>query len=131
MVLLGDVDRDFLCRPTAGLAEFHHNHYWRPITVKGMSLMTMPLTAWAWYITSCMSLTAFAVLMPACILVILGRMTRTSFFVPSDGPGHYRQIAAALRKSTFSGSTFSGFSDIPRCTSRLFQAWASFSCSYH
>jgi cytochrome c oxidase subunit 1 len=30
---------------------------------KGMSLMRLPLTAWAWFITSVMGLTAFAVLM--------------------------------------------------------------------
>src|ERR1700692_4660420 len=51
--------------------------------VKGMSLMRLPLTAWAWFITSCMGLTAFAVLMPACILVILDHLAGTSFFVPS------------------------------------------------
>ncbi|HZD31044.1 MAG TPA: cbb3-type cytochrome c oxidase subunit I, partial [Candidatus Angelobacter sp.] len=38
---------------------------------KGMSLMRLPLTVWAWFITSCIGLTAFAVLMPACILLIL------------------------------------------------------------
>jgi cytochrome c oxidase subunit 1 len=53
------------------------------LRVKGMSLMRMPLTAWAWFITSCMGLTAFAVLMPACILVILDHVAGTSFFVPS------------------------------------------------
>jgi cytochrome c oxidase subunit I len=51
--------------------------------VKGMSLMRLPLTAWGWFITSCMGLTAFAVLMPACILVILDHVAGTSFFVPS------------------------------------------------
>jgi cytochrome c oxidase subunit I len=54
------------------------------LRVKGMSLMRMPLTAWAWFITSCMGLTAFAVLMPACILVILDHVAGTSFFVPSN-----------------------------------------------
>jgi cytochrome c oxidase subunit 1 len=53
------------------------------LRVKGMSLMRLPLTAWAWFITSCMGLTAFAVLMPACILVILDHLAGTSFFVPS------------------------------------------------
>jgi cytochrome c oxidase subunit I len=51
--------------------------------VKGMSLMRLPLSAWGWFITSCMGLTAFAVLMPACILVILDHVAGTSFFVPS------------------------------------------------
>src|ERR1700688_2934832 len=53
------------------------------LRVKGMSLMRLPMTAWAWFITSCMGLTAFAVLMPACILVILDHVAGTSFFVPS------------------------------------------------
>ena len=48
-----------------------------------MSLMRLPLSAWAWFITSCMGLTAFAVLLPACILVILDHVAGTSFFVPS------------------------------------------------
>jgi cytochrome c oxidase subunit 1 len=54
------------------------------LRVKGMSLMRLPLSAWAWFITSCMGLTAFAVLMPACILCILDHMAGTSFFVPSN-----------------------------------------------
>jgi cytochrome c oxidase subunit 1 len=54
------------------------------LRVKGMSLMRLPMTAWAWFITSCMGLTAFAVLMPACILVILDHVAGTSFFVASN-----------------------------------------------
>src|SRR5579862_7692777 len=54
------------------------------LRVKGMSLMRLPLTAWGWFITSCMGLTAFAVLMPACILVILDHVAGTSFFVASN-----------------------------------------------
>ena len=49
---------------------------------KGMSLWRLPLTAWAWFITSCMGLTAFAVLLPACILLILDHVAGTSFFIP-------------------------------------------------
>src|ERR1700722_4837010 len=51
---------------------------------RGMSLMRLPLSAWAWFITSVMGLTAFAVLMPACILLILDHVAGTSFFVPSN-----------------------------------------------
>src|ERR1700723_3725076 len=54
------------------------------LRVKGMSLMRLPLSAWAWFITSCMGLTAFAVLMPACILAILDHVAGTSFFVASN-----------------------------------------------
>src|ERR1700680_4203701 len=53
------------------------------LRVKGMSLMRLPLRAWAWFITSCMGLTAFALLLPACILVILDHVAGTSFFVAS------------------------------------------------
>ncbi len=51
---------------------------------RGMSLWRLPLSAWAWFITSCMGLTAFAVLMPGCILLILDHVAGTSFFVPSN-----------------------------------------------
>jgi cytochrome c oxidase subunit I len=51
---------------------------------KGMSLMRLPLTAWAWFITSCMGLTAFAVLLPACILLLLDHVAGTSFFIPGN-----------------------------------------------
>ena len=51
---------------------------------RGMSLWRLPLSAWGWFITSCMGLTAFAVLMPACILLILDHVAGTSFFVPSN-----------------------------------------------
>jgi cytochrome c oxidase subunit I len=48
-----------------------------------MTLMRMPLSAWAWFITSCIALLAFAVLLPACALLILDRVAGTSFFVPA------------------------------------------------
>src|SRR6201984_2183424 len=51
---------------------------------KGMSLMRLPLSAWGWFITSVMGLTAFAVLLPACILLILDHVAGTSFFVASN-----------------------------------------------
>src|ERR1700730_8824791 len=51
---------------------------------RGMSMWRLPLSAWAWFITSCMGLPAFAVLMPACILLILDHVAGTSFFVPAN-----------------------------------------------
>ena len=54
------------------------------LRTKGMSFMRLPLSAWAWFITSCMGLTAFAVLMPACILAVLDHVAGTSFFVASN-----------------------------------------------
>ena len=64
---------------------------------KGMSLMRLPLTAWAWFITSVMGLTAFAVLMPACILLILDHVAGTSFFIPG-GSGRQWSALAAFRR---------------------------------
>ena len=53
------------------------------LRTKGMTLMRMPLCTWAWFITSCIALLAFAVLLPACILLILDRHAGTSFFIPA------------------------------------------------
>jgi cytochrome c oxidase subunit 1 len=53
------------------------------LRTRGMTLMRMPMTVWAWFITSCIALLAFAVLLPACVLLILDRVAGTSFFVPS------------------------------------------------
>src|ERR1700704_5148036 len=53
------------------------------LRTKGMTLMRMPICTWAWFITSCIGLLAFAVLLPACLLLLLDRMAGTSFFIPS------------------------------------------------
>src|SRR5271156_5600170 len=53
------------------------------LRTKGMSLSRMPFCTWAWFVTSVISLLAFAVLLPACILLILDRTAGTSFFIPS------------------------------------------------
>src|SRR3984893_4221291 len=51
------------------------------LRAKGMTLMRMPICTWAWFITSCIALLAFAVLLPACLLLILDRTAGTSFFI--------------------------------------------------
>jgi len=53
------------------------------LRTKGMTLARMPICTWAWFITSCIALLAFAVLMPACLLLVLDRVAGTSFFIPS------------------------------------------------
>jgi cytochrome c oxidase subunit 1 len=53
------------------------------LRTKGMTLMRMPLSTWAWFITSCIALLAFAVLLPACLLLLLDRVAGTSFFIPA------------------------------------------------
>jgi len=53
------------------------------LRTKGMTLMRMPISSWAWFITSCIALLAFAVLLPACLLLILDRVAGTSFFIPA------------------------------------------------
>ncbi len=49
---------------------------------KGMTLARMPYTVWAWFITSVLGLLAFAVLLPACVLLVLDHVGGTSFFIP-------------------------------------------------
>src|ERR1700726_2667485 len=49
---------------------------------KGMTMMRMPLTCWAWFITAILGLLAFGVLLSAGILLLLDRNVGTSFFVP-------------------------------------------------
>src|SRR6202047_2814113 len=51
------------------------------LRTKGMSLARMPYSTWAWFVTSVIALLAFAVLLPACILLILDRIAGTSFFI--------------------------------------------------
>ncbi|HEY2548224.1 MAG TPA: cbb3-type cytochrome c oxidase subunit I [Candidatus Acidoferrum sp.] len=53
------------------------------LRTKGMSLARMPYSTWAWFVTSVIALLAFAVLLPACILLILDRVGGTSFFIPA------------------------------------------------
>jgi len=48
----------------------------------GMGLMSMPLTCWGWFSTAMISLLAFAVLIPAGLLLLLDRNLGTSFFLP-------------------------------------------------
>src|SRR5262245_36933480 len=52
------------------------------LRTRGMSLMRMPLTVWAWFTTAILGLLAFAVLMGACVLLLLDRLAGTSFFIP-------------------------------------------------
>src|SRR5947209_6210116 len=52
------------------------------LRAKGMKLMRMPLTCWAWFVTAILGLLAFGVLLAACILLLLDRTAGTSFFVP-------------------------------------------------
>ena len=49
---------------------------------RGMSLMRMPLTCWAWFTTAILALLSFPVLLGGGILLMLDRMAGTSFFIP-------------------------------------------------
>jgi len=53
------------------------------LRTKGLSLMRLPLTVWAWFTTAILGLLAFAVLMGACVLLMLDRVGGTSFFIPA------------------------------------------------
>jgi cytochrome c oxidase subunit I len=52
------------------------------LRAKGMTLLRMPLTVWAWFITAILGLLAFGVLLSAGILLLLDRNLGTSFYVP-------------------------------------------------
>jgi cytochrome c oxidase subunit 1 len=52
------------------------------LRAKGMTLMRLPLTCWAWFITAILGLLAFGVLLSAGILLLMDRNLGTSFFVP-------------------------------------------------
>jgi cytochrome c oxidase subunit 1 len=49
---------------------------------RGMTLMRMPLTCWAWFTTAVLALLSFPVLLGAGILLLLDRLAGTSFFIP-------------------------------------------------
>ena len=90
----------------------------------GMTLMRMPLTVWAWFVTAILSLLAFSVLLAAGILLLLDRSAGTSFFSRQDSC-----LAASCRITKegrrYFGSICFGFLAIPRFTLRFFPAWAS------
>jgi cytochrome c oxidase subunit 1 len=48
----------------------------------GMTWMRMPLTCWAWFVTSILILLAFSILLVALSMLMLDRHAGTSFFVP-------------------------------------------------
>jgi len=53
------------------------------LRARGMSLMRLPLTCWAWFVTAVLALLSFAVLFAAGILLLLDRVGGTSFFIPA------------------------------------------------
>ncbi|MBI3653947.1 MAG: cbb3-type cytochrome c oxidase subunit I [Acidobacteria bacterium] len=53
------------------------------LRTKGMSLMRLPLTCWAWFTTAVLSLLSFPVLMAAGVLLLLDQLAGTSFFIPT------------------------------------------------
>ena len=53
------------------------------LRAKGMSLMRLPLTVWAWFTTSILALLSFPVLLAGGVLLLLDRIGGTSFFIPA------------------------------------------------
>ncbi|MDE3179195.1 MAG: cbb3-type cytochrome c oxidase subunit I [Acidobacteriota bacterium] len=53
------------------------------LRTRGMKLMRMPLTAWAWFVTAVMMLFSFSVLLGAAALLLMDRLGGTRFFIPS------------------------------------------------
>jgi cytochrome c oxidase subunit I len=54
------------------------------LRARGLSMLRLPLTVWAWFITAILALLAFGVLLAGAILLLLDRMAGTSFFVPAS-----------------------------------------------
>jgi len=54
------------------------------LRARGMTLMRMPLSVWAWFLTAIIALLSFAVLMIGGLLLLLDRHLGTSFFLPND-----------------------------------------------
>jgi cytochrome c oxidase subunit 1 len=52
------------------------------LRARGMSLLRMPLTVWAWFTTAILALLAFPVLLAGGVLLMLDRVGGTSFFIP-------------------------------------------------
>ena len=52
------------------------------LRARGLSLMKLPLTCWAWFFTAILGLLSFAVLLAAGALLLLDRLGGTSFFIP-------------------------------------------------
>ena len=52
------------------------------LRARGLSLMKLPLTCWAWFLTAILGLLSFAVLLAAGVLLLLDRVGGTSFFIP-------------------------------------------------
>lgn len=66
---------------------------------RGMSLMRLPLTCWAWFTTAVLALLSFPVLLAAGILLMLDHLAGTSFFIPG---GEY--VSGQLVKEHSGGS---------------------------
>ena len=49
---------------------------------RGLSLMRLPLTCWAWFTTAVLALLSFPVLLAGGILLLLDHLAGTSFFIP-------------------------------------------------
>ncbi len=54
------------------------------LRTRGMSLMRLPLTCWAWFTTAVLALLSFPVLLAAGILLLLDHLAGTSFFIPGN-----------------------------------------------
>jgi cytochrome c oxidase subunit 1 len=52
------------------------------LRARGMSLMRLPLTCWAWFTTAVLALLSFPVLLAGGILLLLDHLAGTSFFIP-------------------------------------------------
>ncbi len=59
------------------------------LRTKGMTMGRLPLTVWALFTASIISLLSFPVLLAAAILLLLDRHLGTSFYLPAINVGHF------------------------------------------
>src|SRR3989454_1634612 len=53
------------------------------LRTRGMTLMRLPLTCWAWFVTAVLGLLSFSGLFGACVLFLLARVGGARFFIPA------------------------------------------------
>ena len=51
------------------------------LRTKGMTMLRMPLTIWAFFVTAILGVLSFPVLLSACLLLIMDRLAGTSFYL--------------------------------------------------
>jgi cytochrome c oxidase subunit 1 len=83
---------------------------------EGMTLVRLPLTAWAWLLNSLLSFLIYSILLASCVLLLSDRLAGTHFFaVSATTLGSVGSGSAFLPETTYA---------VPRMWQRLFWSFA-------